>query len=207
MTDNEKQPAAEKCGKPAASFIPRWGWSFACVLPVGHDGPHQQGGNCFKHGEYIGKECPWWPKCTTPDGTISDAPAEQPAASGLTKERLAEIETILTTEMRPHQQSVAEIHFKECGLDLLMEVRRLRTTPQPAGSRNDDAKRGGELLYMALAKRLITRILEATPNYDSCDVELRLVSIIMQRDEQQAHIRSLEQQLAEARTQRTAGKD
>ena len=53
----------EKCGAPAASFIPRWGMSFVCVLPKGHEGEHQQGGACYKHGEYVGKLCPHWPDC------------------------------------------------------------------------------------------------------------------------------------------------
>lgn len=54
---------AEKCGAPAASLIPRWGMSFACVLPKGHEGEHRQGGTCFKHGEYVGDKCPQWPRC------------------------------------------------------------------------------------------------------------------------------------------------
>lgn len=57
----------EKCGQAAASFIPRWGWSFACVLPKGHEGEHKQGGNCIKHGEYVGPQCPQWPDCVTPE--------------------------------------------------------------------------------------------------------------------------------------------
>ena len=52
-----------KCGEAAAPFIPRWGMSFACVLPKGHKGEHQQGGNCFAHGEYVGAQCPKWPEC------------------------------------------------------------------------------------------------------------------------------------------------
>lgn len=55
--------AKGKCGEPAASFIPRWGMSFACALPKGHTGDHQQGGKCFAHGEYIGTKCPQWPSC------------------------------------------------------------------------------------------------------------------------------------------------
>jgi hypothetical protein len=59
--------ALEKCGEPAASFIPRWGMSWACVLPKGHEGDHEgdheRGGNCFKHGEYVGANCPKWPDC------------------------------------------------------------------------------------------------------------------------------------------------
>lgn len=65
----------EKCGAPAASLIPRWGMSFACVLPKGHEGEHRQGGNCFKHGEYVGDKCPQWPRCipnaaSNPDGLL-----------------------------------------------------------------------------------------------------------------------------------------
>lgn len=55
----------EKCNEPAAPFIPRWGMSFACALPKGHEGEHKQGGNCFKHGRYIGAKCPHWPDCVT----------------------------------------------------------------------------------------------------------------------------------------------
>ena len=57
------QTDEEACGQPAASFIPRWGMSFACALPKGHKGEHRQGGNCFKHGRYVGEQCPKWPDC------------------------------------------------------------------------------------------------------------------------------------------------
>lgn len=53
----------EKCGASVALLISRWGMSFACVLPKGHEGEHQQGGTCFKHGEYVGEKCPQWPRC------------------------------------------------------------------------------------------------------------------------------------------------
>lgn len=58
---------AEKCGLPAASFIPRQGLSFSCVLPKGHEGEHQQGGTCFKHGAYVGRQCPSFPDCVLGD--------------------------------------------------------------------------------------------------------------------------------------------
>jgi hypothetical protein len=52
-----------KCGKPAKPFVPRWGMSFACVLDKDHDGPCRPGGTCFKHGPYVGDQCPQWPEC------------------------------------------------------------------------------------------------------------------------------------------------
>lgn len=63
MNSRDKRIAIQKgtpdtCGEPAASFIPRWGMSFACVLPKGHEGVHQRGGACVKHGEYVGEKCP-----------------------------------------------------------------------------------------------------------------------------------------------------
>ena len=57
------KPAPERCGAPAAPFIPRWGMAFSCVLPKGHSGEHRQGGTCLKHGEYIGAKCPHFPDC------------------------------------------------------------------------------------------------------------------------------------------------
>jgi hypothetical protein len=53
----------EKCGQPAGSLIPRLGMSLACVLEKGHEGDCQPGGNCVKHGEYVGRQCPEWPDC------------------------------------------------------------------------------------------------------------------------------------------------
>ena len=50
------------CGEPAGHLIAGASW-FACVLPKGHSGEHQRGGNCFKHGEYVGNQCPHWPNC------------------------------------------------------------------------------------------------------------------------------------------------
>ena len=54
---------AAKCGAPALAFIPRWGMSWACALPKGHEGEHQRGGTCFAHGQYVGEKCPQWPAC------------------------------------------------------------------------------------------------------------------------------------------------
>lgn len=56
-------PPPEKCGERAQAFIPRWGMSWACVLPKGHGGEHQRGGTCFAHGDYVGERCPSWPSC------------------------------------------------------------------------------------------------------------------------------------------------
>lgn len=60
--------AREICGKFAASFIPRRGEYFACVLAPDHEGPCRPGGECFTHGKYIGEpnqipRCPKWPDC------------------------------------------------------------------------------------------------------------------------------------------------
>lgn len=52
-----------KCGKTAGALIPRLGMLYACVLESGHTGECQKGGNCFKHGEYVGEHCPKWPDC------------------------------------------------------------------------------------------------------------------------------------------------
>ena len=64
------QPSGEtqKCGKFAASFIPRRGEFFSCVLAVGHEGECRPGGTCFTHGPYVGEpnkvpQCPRWPEC------------------------------------------------------------------------------------------------------------------------------------------------
>lgn len=55
-----------QCNKPAKPFVPRWGISFACVLPQNHEGPCAHGGTCYKHGPYVGDKCPEWPNCTPP---------------------------------------------------------------------------------------------------------------------------------------------
>lgn len=52
-----------KCGQRAEPIVPRLGISYACVLPKGHTGEHRGGGDCFAHGEYVGKQCPKWPEC------------------------------------------------------------------------------------------------------------------------------------------------
>lgn len=49
---------SDRCGKPAAPFIPRWGMAFACVLPKRHEGECRRGGTCSKHGDYVGDKCP-----------------------------------------------------------------------------------------------------------------------------------------------------
>lgn len=62
------------CGKPAASFIPRLGQSFACVLTAGHNGECAPGGTCFEHGPYIGKPgtTPRCPKCPAPNPLLQE---------------------------------------------------------------------------------------------------------------------------------------
>src|SRR5262252_7300600 len=52
------------CCKPAAAFVPAWGWSFACVLAPGHAGECQPGGDCIAHGPYtmapgVPPQCPY----------------------------------------------------------------------------------------------------------------------------------------------------
>ena len=57
------------CGEFAASFIPRWGTYYSCVLPKGHEGEHRAGGTCRTHGAYFMEQpgqtpqCPKWPEC------------------------------------------------------------------------------------------------------------------------------------------------
>jgi hypothetical protein len=63
-----KKMYSKKCDKPAASLNPRRGEYFSCVLLEGHEGECRPGGNCFKHGEYVGEpnkppKCPHWPNC------------------------------------------------------------------------------------------------------------------------------------------------
>jgi hypothetical protein len=54
-----------KCGKRAASFIPRLGQYFACVLDKGHEPPCRPGGSCVAHGDYASEpeKPPKCPKC------------------------------------------------------------------------------------------------------------------------------------------------
>lgn len=52
-----------QCGKRAKALVPRLGMYYACVLPQNHEGPCAHGGQCFKHGSYVGDKCPEWPNC------------------------------------------------------------------------------------------------------------------------------------------------
>ena len=56
----------EPCGEFAASFIPRWGTYFPCVLPKGHEGEHLAGGDCFAHGPFIMQHFGEPPHCPHP---------------------------------------------------------------------------------------------------------------------------------------------
>ena len=53
-TEREVDPNDGLCHERAESLIPRWGMSFSCVLPKGHEGEHKGGGSCVIHGPYIG---------------------------------------------------------------------------------------------------------------------------------------------------------
>lgn len=66
----------EKCGQPAGSFHPRLGLCYACVLPKNHEGEHKRGGCCWKHGAYMGEQCPQWPSC------VDGEPPALPTAGG-----------------------------------------------------------------------------------------------------------------------------
>ena len=59
----------------------------ACVLPKGHTGEHRGGGNCFRHGEYVGNQCPQWPDC------ISNFAAQAPEEAKRIRE--AEMMTVV----------------------------------------------------------------------------------------------------------------
>ena len=54
------------CGEPAAPMYPARGLSYACVLDPGHQGDHERGGTCGRHGDYIGEHCPGHPNCLVP---------------------------------------------------------------------------------------------------------------------------------------------
>jgi len=74
------QGEGPKCGKFAASFIPRRGEYFSCVLEPNHEGECRPGGTCFKHGPYVGEPnrpplCQHWPDCVEP--AASQQPSEQ----------------------------------------------------------------------------------------------------------------------------------
>jgi hypothetical protein len=63
------------CNKPAATFRPRVGESFACVLTASHNGECAPGRTCCEHGPYIGEpgSTPRCPKCV-PTPPLSEAP-------------------------------------------------------------------------------------------------------------------------------------
>ena len=56
----------DPCGEFAASFIPREGMYFTCVLPKGHDGEHRAGGTCVAHGPYVMEHTGEPPRCPHP---------------------------------------------------------------------------------------------------------------------------------------------
>ena len=60
------------CGKATRYHLIAGASSYACALPVGHDGDCQPGGTCFKHGPWVGLtngeiHCPKWPDCIMQD--------------------------------------------------------------------------------------------------------------------------------------------
>ena len=64
--ENAPAPAStpELCHKATKYHLIAGASSYACMLPKGHKGECQPGGNCFKHGPYVGTtQCPQWPKC------------------------------------------------------------------------------------------------------------------------------------------------
>jgi hypothetical protein len=70
MTKFQQTEAAstpELCYKAITYHLIAGASSYACMLPKGHEGECQPGGNCFKHGKYVGAtRCPKWPDCATP---------------------------------------------------------------------------------------------------------------------------------------------
>lgn len=82
---NEAQKESVACGKFAASFIPREGKYFSCVLPENHEGGEDEcraGGTCVTHGSYkmAAKHLsPACPKCFPSANAIQvSAPAPSP---------------------------------------------------------------------------------------------------------------------------------
>ena len=53
----------EECGEVAQVIHARLGMWQKCVLEKGHAGDHLPKGECIRHGEYIGFQCPHWPTC------------------------------------------------------------------------------------------------------------------------------------------------
>ncbi len=76
VSEPEGAEATKQCGQHAGSLNPRLGLNYACVLPEGHEGEHRRGGTCFKHGRYVGENCPDWPNCA------NLSPKSSPIAEG-----------------------------------------------------------------------------------------------------------------------------
>lgn len=73
------------CGEPAGDLIAGASY-FACMLPKGHvldeSDPlkgHRRGGDCVRHGRYIGEQCPEWPKCMI----VDSMPAQRTYDAGM----------------------------------------------------------------------------------------------------------------------------
>ncbi len=100
--DKPASPITPTCGKPAASLIPRWGMSYACVLPPTHEGPCKPGGDCIAHGRYTAEEDgpPQCPKCVADNYAeanrlAANTPAPQrqvPLSTEPASDRTAEME-------------------------------------------------------------------------------------------------------------------
>lgn len=121
----ETQPPSVKCGKFAASFSPKRGEYFSCVLQPNHEGECRPGGTCVKHGKYIGEPnvtpcCHKWPDCAA-----SSSPLETPAATS------EDIELIAKSYQNRRERDAA----KDLGIDV-DEMRKCTPAPADTGAQD-----------------------------------------------------------------------
>lgn len=139
------------CDRPAASFIPRRGEYFSCVLEAGHEGECRPGGTCYKHGKYSSEpgrppKCPHWPKCieelsavdkpeTEGFALLSLSHREQEVLTQLAKQKDLSEEAVLRQALRMYQ--LTDMYMSQ-GYELAFWkpdgeiIRPLRTGPKMA---------------------------------------------------------------------------
>ena len=137
-----------RCGESAGHLVAGASY-FACVLPKGHEGEHRRGGTCFAHGEYVGNQCPEWPKCITALERTAQSPVAPARSDTRTIQKVLQLHVDSSESMKDVYRRTANSDMENWqdgfteGIKRAIEVADYRAASPVAPASEKEQQNGG----------------------------------------------------------------